>query len=232
MVVASALVDREASSRTDITASYRVEGDTIVLLEGTAEAWHTDTWERWVELVPRSARWRVGQFDTLSGSFHGQVEPISNNLQTWSLRMAELDDDLRDVALVHELGHLVSLGPTEVVPATDPSIVEQCPTHLSMEGCAKPDRVFDRFVSLFWTAEAGWQSGEEVAAERYTAAPHSYVSRYAATNPGEDIAETFVHFVYSLRPEANTVADEKILLLWEFPEFVQLRTWLRRELGA
>jgi hypothetical protein len=56
------------------------------------------------------------------------------------------------------------------------------------------------------------------------------VTAYAATNPGEDIAETFVFFVYRLRPTGTTVADEKIALLWEFPELVELRSWLRRGL--
>ena len=230
MVIVVGQVRDVPAPRTDITASYEVDGDSIVLLEGTSEPWHTETWDRWVELVPSSARWRVGRFDALAGPFEGQVEPLSDSLQVWSLRIADLDDDLRDVALVHELGHLITLGPTETVPATDPAVADQCVTYLSMEGCAIPGQIFEQFVSSFWDLEAGWESGEAAATARHSAAPLSYVSRYAATNPGEDVAETFVYFVYSLRPTGDTIADQKMLLMWEFPELVELRSWLRRGL--
>ena len=214
----------------DVTASYEVQGDSIVLLEGDPEPWHAEAWERWIELVPTSARWRVARFDAIAGSTEGQVEPISDNLQVWSLRIAELDDRLRDVALIHELGHLVSLGPTEVVPATDPSVKDECVTYFAVEGCAIPGRLFERFVTTFWDEEDRGR-GDQAALERYRLNSESYVSGYASTNPGEDIAETFVFFVYGLPPTGTTIADQKIALLSEFPELVELRQWLRRGLS-
>ena len=229
-LLAAALLIPFATAPSDITASYQVQGDSIVLLEGEPEPWHAEAWERWVELVPSSARWRVGRFDAINGSSEGQVEPISDSLQVWSLRIAELDDQVRDIALVHELGHLISLGPTEVVPATDPSVEENCLTYLSVEGCAIPGRVFAHFVSTFWDVDGEWSASELEADERYRQNPESFVTAYAATNPGEDIAETFVFFVYRLRPTGPTVADQKTALLWDFPELVDLRQWLRRGL--
>jgi hypothetical protein len=230
-MVAVALLWAKPLMASDVTASYEVQGDSIVLLEGEPEPWHTEAWERWIELVPTSARWRVARFDAIAGSTEGQVEPISDNLQVWSLRIAELDDRLRDVALIHELGHLVSLGPTEVVPATDPSVEDECVTYFAVEGCAIPGRLFERFVTTFWDDEDGGR-GDQAVLERYRLNSESYVSGYAATNPGEDIAETFVFFVYGLRPTGATIADEKIALLWEFPELVELRQWLRRGLSG
>jgi hypothetical protein len=230
LLLGAALLTSDTFDSSDITASYQVRGDSIVLLEGDPEPWHADAWERWVELVPSSARWRVGRFDAIAGTSEGQVEPISDSLQVWSLRIAELDDRVRDIALVHELGHLVSLGPTEVLPATDPSVEENCVTYFSVEGCAIPGRVFEQFVGAFWDIDGGWGGTEEEADARYRQNPDSYVTAYAATNPGEDIAETFVFFVYQFPPTGTTVADEKIALLWEFPELVELRQWVRRGL--
>ncbi len=228
VLLAVAVLGTDQPSPSDVTASYEVQGDSIVLLEGDAEPWHAEAWERWIELVPSSARWRVGRFETIAGSTEGQVEPISDSLQVWSLRIAELEDGVLDVALIHELGHLVSLGPTEVTPATDPSVEQECVTYFSVEGCAIPGHVFDRFVSAFWDGD--WQPSATAAEERYRTDPGSYVTSYAATNPGEDIAETFVFFVYRLRPTGTSVADKKMALLWEFPELVELRQWLRRAL--
>ncbi|NNC93491.1 MAG: hypothetical protein HKN80_13480 [Acidimicrobiia bacterium] len=230
-MVAVALLWAKPLLVSDVTASYEVQGDSIVLLEGEPEPWHAAAWERWVELVPESARWRVARFDAIAGSSEGQVEPISDNLQVWTLRIAELDDRLRDVALIHELGHLVSLGPSEVVPATDPSVEDECVTYFSVEGCAIPGSLFDRFVTTFW-AEEDRAPSEQSALQRYRLNSEAYVSGYAATNPGEDIAETFVFFVYRLRPTGTTIADEKIALFWEFPELVELRLWLRRGLSG
>ncbi|MCP4222510.1 MAG: hypothetical protein GY773_04115, partial [Actinomycetia bacterium] len=147
VLLAVAALQEEPPLPSDVTASYQVLGDSIVLLEGDPEPWHAEAWERWTELVPSSARWRVGRFDAIAGSTEGQVEPISDSLQVWSLRIAELDDPVLDTALVHELGHLVSLGPAEVVPATDPSVEQGCLTYFSVEGCAIPGRVFERFVT-------------------------------------------------------------------------------------
>jgi len=228
-MLGAAVLGTKAPATSDVTASYEVRGDSLVLLEGDPEPWHGDAWERWIELVPTSARWRVARFDAIAGTSEGQVEPISDNLQVWSLRIAQLDDRLRDVALIHELGHLVSLGPTEVVPATDPSVEDECATYFSVEGCAIPGRLFERFVTKFWDGDDGGRQ-DQAALERYRLDSESYVSGYAATNPGEDIAETFVFFVYGLRPTGPTIADEKIALLWEFPDLVELRQWLRRGL--
>ncbi len=230
-MVALALLWAKPLLESDVAASYEVRGNNIVLLEGDPEPWHAEAWDRWVELVPTSARWRVGRFEAITGTADGQVEPTSDSLQVWSLRIAELDEPLRDAALIHELGHLVSLGPTEVVPATDPTVEDECVTYLSVEGCAIPGRVFERFVSTFWDGDGGWQTGEAATLERFRLNSRSYVSGYAATNPGEDIAETFVFFVYGLRPTGDTVAEEKIALLWEFPELVELRERLRRVLS-
>lgn len=212
----------------DVTARYQVQGDMIVLLEGEPAPWHQTAWDRWVELVPASDRWRVGRFEAIAGSSDGQLEPVSDSLQVWILRISELEPGVLDVALIHELGHLVSLGPGQVLPATDPTVRDNCTTYLSVEGCAIEGGVFDRFVDEFWPAE--FETDESAAEARYAASPSSFVTNYAASNPGEDLAETFVFFVYRLRPDGPTVAEDKIRLLWEFPELVELREALRLRL--
>lgn len=229
-LIGAALVLTKPALTSDVTASYEVRGDGIVLLQGDPAPWHDAAWERWVELVPPSDRWRVARFEAIAGSSDGQVEPISESLQVWTLRISELEGDVLDVALIHELGHLVSLGPDQIFPNTDPTVEAGCITYFSIEGCAIPGGVFDRFVAEFWDTTNGWKAGDAAASERYLTDPDAYLTRYAATNPGEDLAETFVFFVYRLKPEGDSIAEEKIRLLWEFPELVELRSSLRRNL--
>jgi len=54
-----------------------------------------------------------------------------------------------------------------------------------------------------------------------------FVTEYAATNPGEDLAETFAVFVLNERPTGSTIADQKLNLLWADPEMVSLRDEIR-----
>lgn len=209
-----------------VLASYAVEGDEISLVAGEANDWHAEAWDRWVELVPASYRWRVGRFEVTEGDYDGQVEPVSDSLRVWTLRIAELDASLLDVALVHELGHIISLEPGQLEPATNGSVEQNCTTYFAGEGCARDGSLVARFVDGFWDDDML----ASTPPERYGEHPSWFVSRYATTNPGEDIAETFVHFVYGLEPEGGTIADAKLALLWEFPELVDLRAALRRGL--
>jgi len=56
-----------------------------------------------------------------------------------------------------------------------------------------------------------------------------FVTDYAATNPGEDIAEVFATFVTQAdQPRGNSIADQKIKLLYDFPELTQLRDKIRQ----
>ena len=225
MAIVFAVTSPEFTS-SDVTARYEVQGDSIVLLEGETAPWHQAAWDRWVELVPASDRWRVGRFEAIEGSSDGQLEPVSDSLQVWILRISQLEPEVLDVALIHELGHLITLGPGQILPATDPSVQEDCVTYFSMEGCAIAGGLFDRFVSEFWD-ESELSTGPDAIDARYRADQDAYVTQYAATNPGEDVAESFVFFVYRLRPTGPTVAEQKIRLLWEFPELVELREALR-----
>ena len=46
---------------------------------------------------------------------------------------------------------------------------------------------------------------------------------YAVTDISEDIAETWAFFVLSPRPQGDTMADQKLLFFYQYPELVQVR---------
>jgi hypothetical protein len=50
-----------------------------------------------------------------------------------------------------------------------------------------------------------------------------FVSDYAAANPGEDIAESWTYFILAPKPHGSTIAEQKILFFYEYPELVDLR---------
>lgn len=58
----------------------------------------------------------------------------------------------------------------------------------------------------------------------YTDNEDDFVNDYAATNPEEDFAESFMYFVLYDWPEEDSVYlyDKKILFFTQFPELVEL----------
>ncbi|MGB8859930.1 MAG: hypothetical protein WCC60_11775, partial [Ilumatobacteraceae bacterium] len=87
----------------------------------------------------------------------------------------------------------------------------------------------------FW-----WSYGQEVfdalaspaAMDAFYAAHQTdFVTRYAATDPLEDIAEVWAEFVITDAPAGATVAEQKILYLYGFPELVELRQQIRARVG-
>ena len=57
-----------------------------------------------------------------------------------------------------------------------------------------------------------------------------FLSDYAATSPLEDIAESWTFFVLSPKPELTSIANEKILFFYEYPELVELRSQILEQI--
>jgi len=64
----------------------------------------------------------------------------------------------------------------------------------------------------------------------YDAHQDQFITDYAATSPGEDIAESWTEFVMSERPAGNSTIDRKILFFYNYPELVQIRNYAQPSL--
>ena len=147
---------------------------------------------------------------------------------------------------MHEFGHLLTLN-SEQVPLNrrviynpdDTEIYDQavaeCPQYFTGEGCSNPDSYINKFYDRFWTSfYAEWKEidrikdeDEDVYYDKLDDFYHTYrdqfLTDYAPTSPPEDIAESWSFFILSPKPENNSIANEKVLFFYEFPELVQLR---------
>ncbi len=193
-------------------------------------------WGRFVELIPADLRDTVTGFELMDVEYDGaHVYPTDEDPTAWVLGVSErLGRDL-DVTLLHEWGHLVTLAASEVPPNPN---ADGCKTYFTGEGCALPDSTFARFVAEFWPPEMVAEAEEiyDIADdEEYFDAvddflaryPDTFVTEYAATNPGEDLAETIAVFIVEDPPEGDTVADRKILFFWDDPWFLDARERIR-----
>ena len=213
-------------------------------------------WSYFTSVIPADQRTMVAGFvlytDGTSGSM-GAVEQMYDP-HYWMFEMDLIDGgNFPDLATttIHEFGHLLTLNDSQVTTDLvvfenphDQQIYNQesaiCPNYFTFEGCSRTDSYLNTFFNRFWPdIYAEWQAidaetDQDLLDEKlsrfhlkYTS---QFVSDYAVTSPSEDIAETFMDFIFVPRPSGTTVADQKTLFFYDYPEMVALRQHILQSL--
>jgi len=215
---------------------------------------HNLAWDLFAQLIPSEYREVVSEYIVFSDGESNVLAAVEQSYTDPELWIVEVDNaDLEDrlglyFTLVHEFGHLLTLGPDQVPPDEDvynnpddadlyDSKVAACSTYFPGEGCSLPDSYVNAFYDRFWTDLVDeWQPIDDLGYtddldayydELYTFYEDhqdEFVDDYAATNPSEDIAESFAYFIFSPKPTGDQISDQKILFFYEYPELVQLRS--------
>jgi hypothetical protein len=198
-------------------------------------------WNYFRELIPFEYRGRIIEFVVFhgEGEWLGYVEPIQeNDLSKWRMGLAiDVDVDLQVVKLkddfaftsIHEYGHVLTLNESQVEAGEG-----NCSTYYTGEGCAFKDAYINQVFELAWMDIQS--EHDQIHPDDYDALDAFYekysdrfVSDYAASNPGEDIAEAFTYFIIESAPRSgNSIADQKVNLFYAFQEAVELRTEIRK----
>lgn len=149
--------------------------------------------------------------------------------QYWTLvvNLATADDpELLVATLVHEYAHVFSYAPSQFDAKAD-----ACPTFEVIEGCVEPDAYLWAFYDTFWARYAEHPDLEnvdaDIAYEFYLANEEDFVSDYAATNIGEDFAESFMTFVLEESWSPTSPTGAKLEFFTQYPELVALREQMR-----
>ena len=214
-------------------------------------ALHERAWDFFVSFVPAEQRKWVTQYVIFTdGAYNtlawiGPVEFGDNS--RWQLGVDVLDANnpiTLASTIVHELGHLLTLNSDQIQDNGDtPYSVNQnpavCPQYMSTEGCSTPESYINQFYQAFWTGlQADWlemvykphanspQEFRVMVQEFHDKHPGEFVSDYAATNIKEDMAESFENFILQPKPASDSIADQKVLFFYNFPELVALRQQL------
>lgn len=132
---------------------------------------------------------------------------------------------------IHEFGHIVFLGMEQL----NVSALGSCESYAIDEGCTLNNSYLNRFFQLFWTnlfnehQEA--QGDEDAQYQFYEDNANHFVSEYAATDPVEDAAEIFTHFVLREKPtDTLSIVNQKILFMHEIDVLKKLRSTIRGKL--
>lgn len=154
--------------------------------------------------------------------------------------------------MVHELGHLISLDSDQIYLDDElyylwkdgsnwdywdyyDELVAKCSTYFPGEGCSKRNSYINDFYQEFWLDKYDenleiWNIIDEDEFEDemydfYLKYEDEFVDDYAAYNPAEDFAETFMYFVleYQDYDEDFEIIREKIDFFYQYPELVEMK---------
>jgi hypothetical protein len=219
---------------------------------------HEQIWDYFAALIPAEQRSFVTEFSAMSDGQSRILAGVSrtDDFNKWGLRVDVLDaSDHYDLTytLMHEFGHLLTLKSSQV--AADKLVifnpenekfyeraVAGCPQYFAGDGCSTPGSYINQFFQLYWKGlYEEWQAIDKTKEdETYAGTLHDFyetyadqfLTEYAATSPEEDIAESWASFILASKPDAQSIADEKILFFYGYPELVQLRQEILTRLCA
>ena len=212
---------------------------------------HQQIWDYFATLIPLEYRPMLAEFSIMTDGTDNVLAAVAQTYDDPNLWGLEVDiADTSDYyylsfTLVHEFAHLFTLGPDQVPPSiaifnnpddNDLYLQESsaCTTFFPGEGCSNPDSYMNAFYQEFWTDiydewnEINLIEDEdqyyEALDDFYYKYEDQFLTDYSVTHPAEDIAEAFGFFVFAEQPDGDTIAEQKILFFYQYPELVQLRS--------
>jgi hypothetical protein len=235
-------------------AVYTIEGSELTLIRNDSTEYTEEEyemiWDYFAGVIPESYREHITGFEVFTDGYGGTLAAVAPTYESdymdWTLYV-DIEDTIIDgeleefefpLTVIHEYAHVLTLQ-DEQVPvsywyddesrAADEAL---CDTLFLDEGCANEDSYIYQFYLEFWADieddHASYYDGYEYY---YDGHETDFITEYAATNAVEDLAETFSYFVFYDQPsDDSTLANEKILFLYEFEELLALRSIIRQHL--
>ena len=211
----------------------------------------TRIWAYYAAMIPQDARSFLTHYIVITDGLGGglaAVEQTPDDPTLWMLNVDIMDtENINELTftLIHEYGHLLTLNANQIEideyifnnPDDEDAYAEavaNCATYFTGEGCSRDSSYFYLFYDRFWRdIYDEWDEIQYIEDDDeyynamddfYFAREDDFVTDYAVTNPGEDIAESWAFFITQPKPAGNTIAEEKILFFYQFPELVELRS--------
>jgi hypothetical protein len=183
--------------------------------------------------------------------YEGTAAQVSTTNDKWELYVDILDFEQPEAtySLAHEYGHIITLNELEISEYywdldSAKALTEEdfdkeanyCEGFFTGDECTYKDSYLDKFGKLFWSDiyeewkdiyiqyypyEDGFYDATYEFYQKYS---DQFVTDYAASSPSEDIAESLMEFFLSPKPTGSTIADQKVLFFYQFPELVEDRT--------
>jgi hypothetical protein len=213
-------------------AEASVSGD-LVELQRDTEA-QEEIWDYFINFMPAEQREPIAEFIIFTdgaGNVLAATDQLDETQDTWSLEIDLADTDNKaelTYTLLHEYAHILTLNNAQFVADASSGS-----TYQSEDNYTAEDSYLNLFYQQFWadiySEWEGYYDDDDVDAF-YELYPDQFLTDYAATEPEEDIAESWLYFIISLGPEGSSIAEQKIEFFYDFPEMVSLREEIRNNL--
>jgi hypothetical protein len=183
---------RYQDNNLEVIAVYRiVDGH----LDDAATADHRHIWDIAEATLPAEDLAHIHQLNIVTDGparTLGMVHRSTTEHDAWILSIdpAESDDVLQRT-LVHELGHIFTLDEADLTAQRT-----NCTGTLIEIGCARAGSPLADYANRFWAG----------VAEPGTYSSDTFVTQYAADSVHEDLAETFMAWVYGDKAGSTTIA--------------------------
>jgi hypothetical protein len=216
------------------------------------EPLHRRIWDYFTGIFPNDSDIHVSYLIVIMDRTNdGYSAAIWNSQGKWRLYVNLLEFDTSDDVieiLTHEYGHMLTLNDSQTRGISDEyglemertdfdSMRSKCDGHFfTGDECALENSYLDEFGNRFWTGELyetwidafllldkGGDLYDKAMAKFYLRNSDQFVTEYASSEPVEDIAESWAEFVMRPKPTSSTIADQKVLFFYEYPELVEIR---------
>ncbi len=213
---------------------------------------HLRIWEYFSSIFPQNADTRVTYMTVSMNAapehYSASVQYLGGH---WRLHINLYDlyrADYVITVLAHEYAHLLTLNDTQVDDryteyGLDSDETELYAARNACKGaffngyqCTRADSYLNAFGKRFWSGELydAWVAAfvkadndaktyKTMIDDFYNAHSDQFLSPYAATNPREDIAVAWEEFILKPKPQGTSIAEQKVLFFYEYPELVELR---------
>jgi len=224
-----------STEKTDSSITYGIQNATQLHLITNAN--HRAYFSRVYELFPQEYAGKVKQFRILKDSsayFDAFIETLPPDHLSWRYSVREeltnsSDSLLNAELIVHELAHIISYEPISGVVVTSPQ-ERICHPYFTVYGCPPQGSYLDQFIQQFWLTADLDRAKRLSQSDNVMLATHShyeknsdlYVTDYAALNPEEDFAESFMFYVFGKEFTGNQAA-EKVHFFSQYPKLVSVR---------
>ncbi len=223
----------EAQEKAEIT--YRIDkGENFVIVSGIENANHIKIKNWLADIVPNKfSDTYLSRLILLADTGDGSeafVEPSNEgDLGQWDMyvnmqSMEEGNDKEIIFTLIHEYAHILTLNKNQISESVDET---SCLNYFTSEGCVNENAYLNIFYQSFWKDKFD-PFAEGI--DNYDKQPSAFVTEYAATNPGEDIAESFAFFIFEKENDENTIAEQKVTFFYFYPELIKMREDIREVL--
>ncbi|PIE47004.1 MAG: hypothetical protein CSA42_05395 [Gammaproteobacteria bacterium] len=227
-----------------IETRYHVNQDlSLSVISGDFDDVDVSAWKKVINILPKDLlKQHVVELHAFSDGVDGTlafVEANDTDESRWTFAIdyedavdTESDDFISTV--IHEFAHILSLSPNQIQ-----QIYDSCDSYEIEEGCAKEGSYINGFYKTFWQGDLSSEhknlidglegdDKEAIIADFFDAHSESFVNEYAATNPPEDFAESFMFFVLSEKiNNPISMKEKKQNFFYNYPKLAEIRDTIR-----